>query len=131
MIARLPPVGQPVLPVSDRTFELPSQPANVRSIDRTYDMFGFVPVWLNSGTAALAAALIAALACRPGRREVLLPAYACPDLIALGNNNVDANRQEIAGRGIRPGDFSRFPLAVLDGHTGTKIAAFKFDDDIP
>ncbi len=82
MIARLPPVGQPVLPVSDRTFELPSQPANVRSIDRTYDMFGFVPVWLNSGTAALAAALIAALACRPGRREVLLPAYACPDLIA-------------------------------------------------
>lgn len=99
MIARLPPVGQPVLPVgdrsratrtsggpvgpvSDRTFELPNQPANVRSIDRTYGLSGFTAVWLNSGTAALAAALIAALACRPGRRDVLLPAYACPDLIA-------------------------------------------------
>lgn len=65
----LPPVGQPLslVPVTP----LPGRP-------------GYIPVWLNSGTAALALALILSRAARPEVRvpQVILPAYGCPDLVA-------------------------------------------------
>jgi dTDP-4-amino-4,6-dideoxygalactose transaminase len=67
MIGRLPPVGQRI-----RYRRGAAAPA----------MDAYVTHWLNSGTAALAVALCAALAARPGRKQVLLPAYACPDLVA-------------------------------------------------
>lgn len=38
--------------------------------------------WLASGTAALARSLQMALAHSPGRQDVILPAYGCPDLVA-------------------------------------------------
>lgn len=67
MIARRPPVGQPVL---WRTDVAPP----------VFD--GYRSLWLNSGTAALALALMAALAVCPGRKRVILPGYGCPDLVA-------------------------------------------------
>lgn len=45
---------------------------------------GYMPHWVQSGTAALALGLMIAKATRPGLRNpsVILPAYGCPDLIA-------------------------------------------------
>jgi hypothetical protein len=67
MISRLPPVGQRV-------------PRGPLGPPPTFP--GFQAIWLESGTAALALALQAALACRAPAREVILPAYGCPDLVA-------------------------------------------------
>jgi hypothetical protein len=67
MISRLPPVGQHV-------------PQGPLGPPPTFP--GFQAIWLESGTAALALALQAALACRAPAREVILPAYGCPDLVA-------------------------------------------------
>lgn len=72
-LQRLPPVGQPVV-WQERTAELPAALAEGELVE------------LGSGTAALALALRLALehARRQGRerREVLLPGYGCPDLVA-------------------------------------------------
>lgn len=50
----------------------------------TLEFAGYRAVWLQSGTAALALALIAARLRRPdvARPEVVLPGYGCPDLVA-------------------------------------------------
>ena len=66
----LPPVGSPVA-LSNPSADVPS-------------FAGYQAVWLDSGTAALALALIA---CREKhlsaeRPQVILPAYGCPDLVA-------------------------------------------------
>lgn len=65
----LPPAGNPVLWRSDRP--QPQFP-------------GYDAIWVSSGTAALALALIVAKRARPelDQPEVLLPAYGCPDLVA-------------------------------------------------
>ncbi len=75
MFYQLPPVGNPVTttPHSEQSPE-----ACLQSIAT-----GYQPFFYQSGTAALAAAVIAAMAQRPCEQpEVLLPAYACPDLIS-------------------------------------------------
>jgi dTDP-4-amino-4,6-dideoxygalactose transaminase len=45
---------------------------------------GYAPVWTQSGTSALALAMLIARKSRPEvrRPEVILPAYGCPDLVA-------------------------------------------------
>lgn len=65
----LPPVGQAL--VLKHQQGLPQLP-------------GFTATWVNSGTAALALALLDAKQRRPQitQPEVLMPAYACPDLIS-------------------------------------------------
>lgn len=65
----LPPVGQPISLAS--VTPLPCSP-------------GYLPIWLNSGTAALALAFIFARTARPEVKapQVILPAYGCPDLVA-------------------------------------------------
>jgi hypothetical protein len=67
MIARLPPVGQ----------RIPLGP-----LGPPPEFPGFTAVWLDSGTSALSVALQAALVLRAPAREIILPAYGCPDLIA-------------------------------------------------
>lgn len=70
----LPPVGQRLLWAPEP--EQGSEPTDV-------DAFaGQHVTWLASGTAALALAIRQALMLDPQRREVLLPAYGCPDLVA-------------------------------------------------
>jgi dTDP-4-amino-4,6-dideoxygalactose transaminase len=66
----LPPAGEPIDP-RGRAAELPVFP-------------GYRSLWVNSGTAALALALSLAWRRHPGIRtpEVVLPGYACPDLVA-------------------------------------------------
>ena len=66
----LPPTGHPLV-LADAGFELPEIP-------------GYRAVWLQSGTAALALALIAARRRSPHitQPQVVLPGYACPDLVA-------------------------------------------------
>lgn len=65
----LPPAGNPILLQSD--LPPPQYP-------------GYSAHWVNSGTAALALALIVARQARPEVLEpkVILPAYGCPDLVA-------------------------------------------------
>lgn len=65
----LPPAGHPV--VLKRSGEPPQ-------------FAGYESLWLNSGTAALVLALKLASGLKPEveRPEVVLPAYACPDLVA-------------------------------------------------
>lgn len=41
--------------------------------------------WLNSGTAALALAMIASAKTKTSNAEVILPAYGCPDLVAAAH----------------------------------------------
>ena len=67
MISRIPPVGQRV----------PLGP-----LDESPAFPGSSVVMLNSGTAALGLALRAALKVRPSAKQVILPAYGCPDLVA-------------------------------------------------
>ncbi len=75
MFYQLPPVGNPVKTTSHSE---QSAEACLQSIAA-----GYQPFFYQSGTAALAAAVIAAMAQRPCEQpEVLLPAYACPDLIS-------------------------------------------------
>ncbi len=67
----LPPVGSPI--------------SLSRSIcEELLAFLGYIPNWVDSGTAALALALLAAKANRPDllAPEVIVPAYCCPDLIA-------------------------------------------------
>lgn len=65
----LPPAGHPVILRAGG--DLPRFP-------------GYRPLWLNSGTAALALAMLLARRRRPelARPEAVLPAYGCPDLVA-------------------------------------------------
>lgn len=65
----LPPAGNPV--VLRRSADLPQFP-------------GYRALWLNSGTAALALALMLVRRSRPEVSDpaVVLPGYACPDLVA-------------------------------------------------
>lgn len=65
----LPPVGQ-------RVHWQPGSPVPLASLQ------GHNTFWLASGTAALALAIHQALTRDPTRREVLLPGYGCPDLVA-------------------------------------------------
>lgn len=64
----LPPVGNPLL---------------LRSSNSSPSFPGYRPLWLNSGTAALALALILARRVRPEVPSplVILPGYGCPDLV--------------------------------------------------
>lgn len=71
-IYRLPPAGDSVVVVDDRTA--------TRQLLQSW--LPYKAAFYASGTAALAAAVAAALALRPGRNEVVLPAYACPALIS-------------------------------------------------
>ncbi|HEX5513693.1 MAG TPA: DegT/DnrJ/EryC1/StrS family aminotransferase, partial [Gammaproteobacteria bacterium] len=71
-ISMLPPVGDPIVLAHDER-------ANRRLRQSWYP---YQPVFYASGTAALAAAVTAALAVRPGRREVVLPGYGCPALVS-------------------------------------------------
>ena len=75
MFYQLPPVGNPVKTTSHAR---QSAEACLQSVAA-----GYQPFFYQSGTAALAAAVIAAMAQRRCEQpEVLLPAYACPDLIS-------------------------------------------------
>ena len=71
-IGILPPAGDPIVLVHD-------EQANRRLRQSWYP---YQPVFYASGTAALAAAVTAALAARPGRYEVVLPGYGCPALVS-------------------------------------------------
>jgi dTDP-4-amino-4,6-dideoxygalactose transaminase len=73
MFYQLPPVGNPViLRVANRRQDTPD------SLFTPYH-----PCFYASGTAALAAAIIAATRIRPTPSpEVILPAYGCPDLVS-------------------------------------------------
>lgn len=66
----LPPAGNSIL-ISERNSGLP-------------EFVGYEPYWVNSGTAALALALIAARQRQPhiAEPEVIIPGYCCPDLVA-------------------------------------------------
>ena len=66
----LPPAGHPVLLTSDRS-ALP-------------EFSGYRAFWVQSGTAALALAMLAARRRSPQieNPQVILPGYACPDLVA-------------------------------------------------
>jgi len=66
-LRRLRPVGEPLAPVAAGPAGWPA---------------GYRVFLVQSGTAALALALLALGARAPGRRRVLLPAYGCPDLVA-------------------------------------------------
>lgn len=68
----LPPAGEPCYIGTD-----PAATERLLQQWRPYQA-GFYA----SGTAALAAAVSAALAVRPGRRRVLLPGYGCPALVS-------------------------------------------------
>ncbi len=65
----LPPAGHPI--ALQRSADLPRFP-------------GYRALWLQSGTAALSAAMIAARLQRPDivDPEIILPGYGCPDLVA-------------------------------------------------
>jgi len=65
----LPPAGHPI--TLQRSADLPRFP-------------GYRALWLQSGTAALSAAMIAARLQRPDivAPEIILPGYGCPDLVA-------------------------------------------------
>jgi dTDP-4-amino-4,6-dideoxygalactose transaminase len=73
MLSRLPPAGNRII--------LRRRHAGARGIEDLFDPYRVR--FYHSGTAALAAALVAAVS-RHGlsRPEVLLPAYACPDLVS-------------------------------------------------
>ena len=66
----LRPVGEPLAPIR--------RGLNARELLPT----GYEPYFVQSGTAALALALLVAKASMQNRRRVLLPAYGCPDLVA-------------------------------------------------
>jgi len=68
--ADLPPAGNAIV-LRDGKHPLPSFP-------------GYTAVWVNSGTAALALAMLATRFERPeiSHPEVVLPGYACPDLVS-------------------------------------------------
>lgn len=91
----LPPAGNPIVLQHDA--RLPEFP-------------GYLALWVNSGTAALALALIAARKLRPQitQPQVILPGYGCPDLIAAA---------EYAGVGVVLADIGRddpgYDLAAL------------------
>lgn len=72
MIGVLPPAGDAVTLVCDRAA---TERLNQRWLP-------YRPYFYGSGTSALAAAITAALKCRPGRVEVILPGYGCPALVA-------------------------------------------------
>lgn len=73
MFYQLPPVGNPVLLRGDR--QSPS------TLDVVFSPY--TPHFYSSGTAALAAAIIAAMKLKPTQHpEVMLPAYGCPDLVS-------------------------------------------------
>lgn len=70
MLSRLPPVGQPVKLTRN---DLAATPIAA----------GYETVFVQSGTAALALALQAAVHCAAvPNPQVLIPAYACPDLVS-------------------------------------------------
>lgn len=71
MLGSLAPVGSKVIlkPESD-------------TIEFTSGYAGYSAKFVNSGTAALAEALATARKLRPDRSEVILPGYACPDLVS-------------------------------------------------
>lgn len=71
MYGDLPPAGNPICLQEAALDALPS-------------FAGYHPLWLDSGTSALAAALLAAKAKQPAisAPEVIVPAYCCPDLVA-------------------------------------------------
>lgn len=71
-ISKLPPAGDPAVLRTD-------EQANQRLLARWHP---YQPRFYASGTAALAAAVAAALAVRAGRRKVLLPGYGCPALVS-------------------------------------------------
>lgn len=71
-IGVLPPAGDPVVLVED-------QAANARLLQQ---WLPYQPALYASGTAALAAAVAAALAIGRGRTEVILPGYGCPALVS-------------------------------------------------
>jgi dTDP-4-amino-4,6-dideoxygalactose transaminase len=66
----LPPVGNPITLTSNNKAAV--------------DIPGYHPTWVNSGTSALALALLAARKMKAlvGQPEVIIPAYGCPDLVA-------------------------------------------------
>lgn len=66
-LRRLRPVGEPLGPAGGGPAGWPA---------------GYRVFLVQSGTAALALALVALAARAPGRRRVLLPGYGCPDLVA-------------------------------------------------
>lgn len=71
----LPPAGNPIYSLAYRT-------------DTTLPSFeGYHTTWVDSGTSALALALISARQARPElvAPEVIIPAYCCPDLAAAAN----------------------------------------------
>jgi dTDP-4-amino-4,6-dideoxygalactose transaminase len=72
MIGMLPPAGDPVVLAHDADAD--------RRLRQRWQPYH--PVFYASGTAALAAAVSAALAARPGRAEVVLPGYGCPALVS-------------------------------------------------
>lgn len=72
MIGVLPPAGDAVTLVCDR--------AATERLGQGW--LPYRPFFYGSGTSALAAAIVAALECRPGRVEVILPGYGCPALVA-------------------------------------------------
>lgn len=67
----LPPAGHPVVLAGDDKSALP-------------EFTGYRAIWVQSGTAALALAMIAARRRSPHieKPQVILPGYACPDLVA-------------------------------------------------
>lgn len=67
----LPPAGNPIC-------------LQEAAIDALPSFAGYHPLWLDSGTSALAVALLAAKANQPdiSSPEVIVPAYCCPDLVA-------------------------------------------------
>lgn len=71
-IRMLPPVGEAIRVRFDREAE-----RRLLASWRPYQLSFYA-----SGTAALAAAVTAVLAARPGRRKVLLPGYGCPALVS-------------------------------------------------
>lgn len=73
MFYQLPPVGNPVCLSPGR--------ATTAALDDSFAPYS--PRYLASGTAALAAAVIAAMRLKPVTDpEVILPAYGCPDLVS-------------------------------------------------
>ena len=73
MFYQLPPVGNPVRLTDSRNNE-----------SLLHDIFSpYLPRFFDSGTAALAASLLAAIRIKEeSEAEVILPAYGCPDLIS-------------------------------------------------